>query len=297
MKRIFISIMITVATMFQATAKDISPFIKVGEVQGNMTEVYGKVINALVSNKFTYLGKYNPEGKSSLKVIVFTRNDIKNTVVKVKDRGALAVAMRIGLQKKGNNIIVSYANPEYIFRAYLGNSYAKYKSVFDKFQSDLKKAMSSIGNEFVGFGGKENADKLKKYHYKIMMPYFTDPIELKTYNSFEEGLKTITANLKNKKSGAFKVYKIVYPSKKVAVFGVALRGSEKGSEAKFLPTIGESQLAAMPYEIILQNNKASMLHGKYRLALYWPELSMGTFMKIVSTPGAIEDILQSITDK
>lgn len=36
----------------------------------------------------------------------------------------------------------------------------------------------------------------------------------------------------------------------------------------------------MPYEIILQGKEVGMLHGKYRFALYWTELTMGTFMKI-----------------
>jgi hypothetical protein len=52
----------------------------------------------------------------------------------------------------------------------------------------------------------------------------------------------------------------------------------------------------MPYEIILQNNVATILHGRYRLALHWPELTMGTFMKIRSAPGDIEDALESLCE-
>ena len=52
----------------------------------------------------------------------------------------------------------------------------------------------------------------------------------------------------------------------------------------------------MPYEIILQGNKATMLHGRYRLALHWPELTMGTFMKIMSTPGDTEDTLEALCE-
>ena len=58
----------------------------------------------------------------------------------------------------------------------------------------------------------------------------------------------------------------------------------------------EDHLAAMPYEIILENNMATMLHGRYRLALHWPELTMGTFMKIRSAPGDIEDALESLCE-
>ena len=82
---------------------------------------------------------------------------------------------------------------------------------------------------------------------------------------------------------------------RIAVFGVGLMDQEKG-EAKFLPIIGEDHIAAMPYDIILQGNTASMLHGKYRFALYWPELKMGTFMKIMSTPKNVEKYMKALTE-
>jgi len=91
------------------------------------------------------------------------------------------------------------------------------------------------------------------------------------------------------------VYRLLYKANKVAVFGVALKNKSDG-ESYFLPKIGASNLAALPYEIILQDNKATMLHGKYRLALSWPELSMSTFMKIMSTPGDIEDTLKGLCE-
>ena len=72
-----------------------------------------------------------------------------------------------------------------------------------------------------------------------------------------------------------------------------LRDKEEG-ESHFLPKIGVEHAAAMPYEIILQKNTATMLHGKYRVALHWPDSSMGTFMKIMSKPGDIEDALVAI---
>ncbi len=89
------------------------------------------------------------------------------------------------------------------------------------------------------------------------------------------------------------VYKIVDPSNKVAIFGVGLLDKKEG-EAHFLPIIGEDHVAAMPYEIILQGKEATMLHGRFRIALNWPELTMGTFTKIISTPGNIEDFMEAL---
>ncbi|MFD1293439.1 hypothetical protein ACFQ5N_06285 [Lutibacter holmesii] len=293
MKKLYFSIL-TIAFMYTNTiAQDLSPYIKIGESSKSMQVVTNEIISTLQSNSFSILGNYNPGNNSKLKVLVFTNENLKNTVVKVTDRGALAAAFKVGLVEKNGKITISYTNPEYILRAYLRNNYNTYETVFEKFSKDVKNAFSSIGNEFTSFGGAIDANDLKKYHYKIMMPYFSDPIELNEYNSFEEGLQIIETNLKAKKGETVEVYKIVYPDKKVAVFGIGLLNKEDG-ESSFLPIIGEEHIAAMPYEIIIQGKKVTMLHGKYRIALHWPELTMGTFMKIMSTPGDIENYLEAI---
>ena len=293
MKNLILGSILFIALQYGLSAQNLSPYIKVGESTDSAQQVSDEVIQTLKANSFTVLGNYNPEGKSTLKVIAFTRNDLKNTVIKVKDRGALAAVMKIGLVNKGGKTIISYTNPDYILRAYLPKNYTTYSSVFMKFSNDLKAALSGLGSNFNAFGGTVEADELPKYHYKIMMPYFTDPVELAEYDSFEQGLATIEKNLNAKKGNTKEVFKLVYNTEKVAVFGIALEDKETG-EAYFLPKIGEEHVAAMPYEIILQGNKATMLHGKYRIALHWPDLTMGTFMKIMSTPGDIEDAMETL---
>jgi hypothetical protein len=295
MKNLTLSCLIFLLVNLTATAQKYSPYIKVGESTKGIQLVSDEVLTALNNASFTILGQYNPEGNSNLKVIVFTNAELKNTVVKVADRGALAAAYKVGLVLKDGKVTISYTNPDYILRAYLGDNYNAYQSVFEKFSKDLKTALATVGNEFKPFGGSIDAEDLKKYHYKIMMPYFSDPVELNEYTSFQEGLNMISNNLKAKKGQTVEVYRIVYPDKKVAVFGIGLENKEDG-EAAFLPIIGEDHIAAMPYEIILQGNEVTMLHGKYRLALHWPELTMGTFMKIMSTPGNIEDTLELVCE-
>jgi hypothetical protein len=275
--------------------QDLSPYIKVGESKTSIKVATKEVIQVLKDNSFTILGSYNPSNKSSLAIVAFTRNDLKNTVIKVKDRGALGAIMKVGLVEKEGKVVISYTNPDYLLRAYLGINYNTYKSTFVKLSKDIKTSLSPLGNEFTPFGGTVKANKLAKYHYKILMPYFSDPIELKEFASFEEGLNIITKNLEAKKGNTFKVYQLVYSNQNVAVFGVGLKNKEEG-ESYFLPKIGEDHVAALPYEIILQGNKATMLHGKYRIALHWPELTMGTFMGIMSTPGDIEDALEDLCE-
>ena len=293
MKKIIFTSVVILLNIFVSIGQEIAPYIKVTETTEGIDQISEKVVATLKSNNFTILGTYNPSNKKNLKVIAFTRTDLKNTVIKVTDRGALAATFKIGFIEENGKTTVSYTNPDYILRAYLGANYNTFSSIFKTFSSDLKSSLAAVGSDFTPFGGTVAAKKLHKYHYKIMMPYFSDPVTLNEFSSFEEGLKTITANLTAKKGKTVEVYRLVYTSEKVAVFGVGLQSTEDG-EAHFLPKIGEAHVAALPYEIILQGTKATMLHGKYRIALHWPELTMGTFMKIMSTPGDIEDTLEEL---
>ncbi len=293
MKKIFLGIILILGLGFTISAQEISPYIKVGETTDTMQQTFDNVIAALKENSFTVIGGYNPSGKSSLQVIAFTRTDLKNAVVNVADRGALAAIFKVGLVKKDAKVTISYTNPDYILRAYLREHYDSNKTLYSKFSTDLKTTFASLGSDFTSFGGSVEANKLRKYHYKVMMPYFTDPVLLNEFSSFDEGLQTILTNLKAGKGNTKQVYKLVFKSKEIAVIGIGLKSKEDG-ESQFLPKIGESHVAAMPYEIILQGTKATMLHGKYRIALHWPELTMGTFMKIMSTPGDIEDTLKEV---
>ena len=278
-----------------SNAQDLAPYIKVGTLTESLPTVVDNVIQTLTANNFEILGEYSPENNPDLHVIAFTRTDLKSTVSKVTDRGAMAAIFKVGLVKNGENVTVSYLNPMYIFNAYLRKETPNHTQVLEQVATDVKSALANIGDEFVGFGGSIPAEKLWKYHYKVFMPYFSDPVTLNTYTSFDEGIKIIEANLAKNKNATKLIYKLVLADKNTAVFGVALLDKEKG-EAIFLPKIGEENIAAMPYEIILQGKTVTMLHGKYRLAVSWPELTMGTFMKIMSTPGDIEDMLKSITE-
>jgi len=285
-------------TMWETTnaqEQKLAPYIKIGQFNEDISTLSRTIEQALKTANFEILGTYNPENNPNLKVIVFTRTDLKNTVSKVTDRGAMAAILKVGFVTEGKNITVSYTNPMYFFNAYLRKEMLKYRTDLNAIAKDVKNALATVGTESIGFGGGITAKKLWKYHYKIMMPYFSDPVTLNTYASFDEGRQIIEANLAKGKSDTKLVYKLDLSDKNTIVYGVALLNTEDG-EPYFLPKIGEENIAAMPYEIILQGNKVTMLHGKYRLALSWPELSMGTFMGIMSTPGDIKDMLKSITE-
>jgi hypothetical protein len=293
--KFFILLLFVFVIFENAFATDnLSPYLKVGIFDFSMQDAVSKVKSALEAKNFEIVGEYQPAKNSNLYVIAYSRTDLKQVAVGVNDRGALASVLKIGFVKKDGKITVSMLNPMYLFYAYLGDNADTFKTKLEVVASDAKSAMATLSKEMVPFGGSVETDDLKEYHYMAMMPRFTDEVELREFSSFNEGLTTIRKNLDAGKGNTIKVYEVVFADKNIVVFGVGLADPEKG-EAHFLPIIGEENVAAMPYEIILQDNKATMLHGRFRFASHWPELTMGTFMKIVSTPGDVNDVMESLT--
>jgi len=276
-------------------AQELSPYILVGETASTLENAETEIKEALIGKGFEILGSYHPEMNQTLTVIAYTRKDLKDITIQVKDRGALAAALKVGLKADGPGCTISYLNPEYLFQAYLRDEFDKHESGLRKIAGDVAATLSPFGTSNRGFGGSMTAKELREYHYKIMMPYFTDPVELREFSSFEEGVRVIEKNLAAKKGKTKLVYSIKFADEQTAVFGIGLMDQEDG-EKEFLPIIGEDHLAAMPYEIILQGNQATMLHGRYRFALHWPELTMGTFMKISSAPGYVKDVFEELCE-
>jgi len=271
-----------------------SPYYKVAEYDIDINGVAANVTDAIKAGGFNVIGEYHPGGDENLYVICYTNKQLNDLSLEFSDRGALASVLKAGLVKKDDKVTLSILNPEYMFLAYWGNQLDGQEDKLASMSEKAKAVFSGMG-DLTPFGGSLEKDDLIGYHYKMMMPYFDDPDELEDYDSFEEGLKIIRANLKNGKGNTVAVYEQVFADKKVAVFGVGLMNPENG-EAHFLPIVGEDHIANLPYEIILQGKEATMLAGKYRIALFWPELTMGTFMKIMSTPGDIEDTMEGLCD-
>ncbi len=296
MKRISLTLVLFLSVIIITNAQqNYSPYFKVADFDMEMADVATKIKDAINTGGFEVIGEYHPAENPDLYVICYTNEELRNLSVSFKDRGALASVLKVGLVKKDGKVVASIINPEYMFIAYWGTQMEENQESVVTAMSESAKAIFAKMGKLTPFGGELEKDDLVKYHYKVMMPYFDDPDELGHYQTFEEGLKTIQNNLSNGKGNTVKVYEQIFPNKKVAVFGVGLENKEDG-EAHFLPIIGEDHIANMPYEIILQENEASMLAGKYRIALYWPDLTMGTFMKIMSTPGDIEDTMEELCE-
>ncbi len=294
MKHSLLILSIVIFSQLNLVAQKQSAYFQVATSTENMGDAINTVKTTLQNSGFNVVGEYNPGNSDNLAVVCYTRPDLEKIALSFADRGSLAAVLKIGFKKEGSSINISMLNPMYLFYGYFIEGVDKHEKELAKISDDAKNAMKKVGSDFTPFGGELSKKELQKYHYKMMMPYFEDAEELAEFESFEAGLKIIQRNLKNGKGDTKKVYELIYADKKVAVFGVALLNTEDG-EPEFLPIIGEDNIAAMPYELILQGNTATILPGKFRLAISWPELSMGTFMKIMSTPGNIKDMMEELT--
>ncbi len=279
------------------TASAISPYLKVASLSGSIAEATEKVSELLSTQGYEILGQYQPGANPDLYVLVFTHSKLK-TLSKISvDRGMLAAAMKVGFQKSDEGITVSLLNPEYLFYGYFRElmQETSFNSFAMEVSTEVINSFKSLGTEMEPFGGDLSEKDLIKYKYMVGMPHFDEPVELAEFESFEQGLALLQKNLSNVSDHTVKIYEIVDKGGQVAVFGVGLPDTEKG-EAHFLPIIGESHVAAMPWEIILQGNQATMLHGRFRFALHWPELKMKTFTKIMSSPGDVEDAMKTLVE-
>ena len=127
----------------------------------------------------------------------------------------------------------------------------------------------------------------------IGMEKFGDVVKLNEFDSFEDAISTVDQNLAESENF---VYSVEFANSKIKLYGIAVDG-EKG-EDHFLPIIditSPKHTAFLPYELLVIDNKAVMLHGRYRIALSFPDLTMMTFSKIMSTPGDIKYVLKEYT--
>ena len=120
-------------------------------------------IRALFS--YEVIGSYQPGGNPDLYVVVFTNDKIKSLCKSAKDRGMLAVAMKVGFQKKGGKISLSILNPEYLFYAYFREEMneSSFKSSSLAISSDIKSTMRGVGTLMKPFGGDLSEKDLIKY--------------------------------------------------------------------------------------------------------------------------------------
>jgi hypothetical protein len=301
MKRIQYFLLIMMIPFFMdLQAQTLRPYI-LGAVTGESIEkVKSNLITNLEAEGINVLGGYMPAEDADRWVIVFSSEDLIQAVKKVRGQTGFASALRIGITKESDQCLISYTNPAYWGMAYFRDDYKHVEENFNSLNSKLEIVMKKSG-EYNGkdFGSEDGieVDDLKKYRYMMGMPRFDDPVELGQFSSFEAAVSKIESNIKKGVDDVSLIYSIEIPGEDFKLYGFGLSGED--GESKFLPKIDISEpkhTAFLPYEMLVMGGRVIMLHGRYRIALSFPDLKMVTFTKIMSTPGDIKNMLEIISE-
>ncbi len=205
---------------------------------------------------FKVLNTYSPAKKSYLKVISFTNSKLISMASKPK-RGFAAV-QKVLVNTKAKTVLAT--NPTYWLKAFLQKNF---KGGDAAITASLTKALGKL----TPTADSLSSGKLSGYHFMMGMPYYQDMLELK------DGAKGV--------KNALYAIKLANGS---TLYGVKMSKASEG----FISKIGEDKALVLPYTILIEGGKAYALHAKYYLAISYPKLTMGQFMKISSIPDTIE---------
>ena len=279
-------------------SQNLKPYVVGFETTESVSATQEKVVTLLEQNGIKVVGQYQPANDKNRAVIVFTSSELETSIKKIGGLTGFAATLRIGITSENGKTVVSYTNPVYWGNAYFRADFDAVAGNYAALTQKLEKTMKSAGN-FSGkiFGSKNGltVKDLRKYHYMMAMPYFDEVVELGSFDSYSAAVSKIDGNLKKGVLNVKLVSKVSIPGKELTLYNLALSG-EKG-ESKFLPIIDitqPKQTAFLPYEMLVSGNKVIMLHGRYRIALSFPDLTMMTFTKIMSTPGDIENLMKQV---
>jgi uncharacterized protein (DUF302 family) len=291
-------ILLLLLPFYFVSAQNLSPYIIGFESTETVSIVNKKVQNNLEQNGIKIVGDYQPANDKNRYVIIFSSPELESAVKKIGGLTGFAATLRIGITNENGKTIVSYTNPNYWGNAYFRKDFVKVSSYYTTLTKHLESAMKASGT-FVGkqFGSKKglSTQELQKYHYMMGMPYFDDTVKLEEFSTHIAAVAKIDASIKKGIPNVKMVYKVSIPGQEITLYGFALSGAN--GEGKFLPIIDVNtpkHTAFLPYEVLVIGNKVQILHGRYRIALAFPDLTMGTFSKIMSTPGNIESLLEQL---
>jgi len=265
MKSFFQSVFLSMFIISSAYTADISSYLY-GDIKDSKS-----VKNSLTNNGFTVLGEYDAMSDAQYKIIVYTSPELTAGATK-KDR-AFAAVQKVMINQKDKTLV--FTNPEYFLRAFMQDDYNS------KIAKNVTQKISSLFGPLSQSKDTLEDDDIGGYHFMMSQPYYEDMEEVAEGSDLLDKLE--------KNAGD----KIVFKLKVGTSTLVGLSMQNKVGEAYYLKEIaGQKHAVFLPYMLLIEAQKAKVLHPKYYLAISYPNLSMGEFMGISGTP---DDILEYIT--
>jgi hypothetical protein len=282
--KLFLPVLALLWTMPSFADGEMKPFILASKQSGDQTSLVKELRSKLTTAGFEIVGEYSPYASAT--ILAISNNSLKRAAA-ASEHGGYGAAQRVTVTKNQGELQVAYTNPVYMAHVY------RLPAKLEDVGSALAAALGDMGE----YGPEEglSAEQLSEYHYKFLMPYLDDAIQLAKFPSHELAVAAIEKGLAAGNSGTSKVYRIDMGNDKT-LFGVALsKGMSSDeyimSEIDFKPTRSTGHL---PYEMLVDGNTVYTLPAEFRIAINFPDLSMmgsNSFMNIMSSPDAIKSAL------
>ncbi len=231
------------------------------------------VKSALRDNGLKVIGEYDAMGDPSYHVIAYTCPTLTSDAS--KEGRAFAAVQKVLVNSNDNELL--FTNPEYFLHAFMQDDFK---------EEHAKKINTKLANAFGVLKGSQDGlddDDIAKYHFMMGMPYYEDMIEVAKGDDLIQKLEKNAAD-----NIAFKIQ-----AGKATLYGITMP-TKKGEKYYISKIKGQRYTAFLPYMVIIEGNKAKILHPKYYLAISYPDLSMGNFMSISGTPGDIEEYMAGL---
>ncbi len=293
MKRGIATILILVVVVSVWAVK---PYYRLGESQKSVNELTAEITKLLLGHEFEILGMYHPNLNDDYCVIIFSCDQMTSMATSVNNKGAFGAALKIGLVKNGDQTDITMINPFYIRHAYFNDSANKYEAgkMTSMTDSLVKRALKPLISDSTYFGRNMSAKELSTYHFLPTLARFEDVIELNEYGEYIEAITIIKNNLLNELENSALVYELTFHDKEIAVFGISFQG-KNNPEKELLELVGTDCISSMPYEILVQGNKAYMLNGRYRIPLFKTDLNWKKTLKLFDIASDYKSSLKKIS--
>ncbi len=299
-KALLVAAVLVFVSAYAFAADQQRPFELAYTTSGTVAQVVAQVEQKLTAGGFEVVGSYAPytnlkfsKGETVTAEVIGVTNAALKQAAAQTDFGGYAAVQRVTVTAVNGKIQVAYTNPVYMAEAY------RLKSNLQGVREQLAKVLGAQQ----GYGSQNglSAAKLQNYHYKMMMPYFTEQDLLVQYDSYQKALNAVNAGLAAHKGGTGKVYAVAIPGKDQTLFGVALSGPAGNTcsgDGHIMGIIDDDSVKStgyLPYGILVSGGKVYALPAKFRIAVDFPDLSMmgsNGFLTIRCAPGAIEKALK-----
>ncbi len=294
---LFVTFILFSNSMLKAEIADLDaekyhkPFILAQAVTSTDTDgITSKVKRALKKARFEIVGQYSPYANTN--IIIISSPKLRRYASQ-SENGIYGAIQRVSITTVNGVTQLSFTNPTYMAHAY------RMKTDLSDISRSLKKVLGFKKE----FGSKKGATKykLRRYQYQfMMMPNFTDRLELAEYPSQQAALKAVQRALDNNSAGVSKVYQVSLKGKNETVIGVKMEGnatSQCSGDEFIMKNIDFKKIKSsphLPYEMIIQDGVVYALFAEFRIAMNFPDLAMvgdNSFMSIMCTPDAIIEAL------